>query len=241
MIEAFSRAASTYDEAAVLAHEVSLSMAARLEFVQIAPVWMADVGCATGEGLAHLQKRYPAAFSLAIDFSEAMLRRARSRSSGLHPVVAEVTGLPLSAGCLDLVWSNLMLHWVGDIRTAFMEIHQVMSAGGLFVFSMLGEDTLLELRAAGASQLPRFREMREVGDALVSEGFKDVVMDREKITLTYGSPRGFLQDQRHLGVRDELLGQASWRQWRKTLTAWPRVEGRLPASFEVIYGHAWKK
>lgn len=239
-IRAFSRASHTYDEAAVLAREVGRSMVARLEFVNIAPVWMADIGCATGEGIVHLQKRYPTACPLAVDFSEAMLRKTRGRSSGASLVAANVTQLPLSGGCLDLVWSNLMLHWVRDVRVALREIHQAMAPGGLLVIAMLGSETLTELRAAGATHLPRFHGMREIGDMLASEGFADIVMDREKITLTYGSPRGFLRDQRHLGVRDELLGYAPWRQWRKTLTAWPLVEGRRSASFEVIYGHAWK-
>jgi len=240
MIEAFSRASSTYDEAAVLAQEVGRSMGARLEFVNIAPVRMADIGCATGEGITYLRSRYPAASSLAIDFSEAMLKQARYRSPELSLIAADVTRLPLPANCLDLVWSNLMLHWVTDMRRALREIHQVMSEGGLLVFSMLGSDTLAELRQAGATQCRAFHGMRDVGDALTAEGFTDVVMDREKITLTYGSPRGFLRDQRYLGVRDALLGRASWQQWRQTFAAWLRVEERLPVSFDILFGHAWK-
>ena len=66
-------------------------------------------------------------------------------------------------------------------------------------------------------------------------------MDMEMITLTYPSARSFLADQRHLGVRDGLLGRQGWRDWRRLLGAWPcDGDGRLPASFEIVYGHAWK-
>jgi malonyl-CoA O-methyltransferase len=76
---------------------------------------------------------------------------------------------------------------------------------------------------------------------LVVAGFGDPVMDMEMITLTYPSPRAFLADQRQLGVRDALLGQLGWRDWRGLLAAWPAdADGRLPASFEIVYGHAWK-
>ena len=76
---------------------------------------------------------------------------------------------------------------------------------------------------------------------LVAVGFGDPVMDMELITLTYPTPRAFLADQRNLGVRDALLGHQGWRDWRRLFGAWPQNdEGRLPASFEIVYGHAWK-
>jgi malonyl-CoA O-methyltransferase len=86
---------------------------------------------------------------------------------------------------------------------------------------------------------------RRVGidvDMLVAAGFADPVMDMEMITLTYAGPRGLLRDQRRLGVRDALFGRLAWRDWRRVLRhyATRRVDDRLPASFEVIYGHAWK-
>jgi malonyl-CoA O-methyltransferase len=121
------------------------------------------------------------------------------------------------------------------------------------MFSMLGPDTCKELRAAAAKVMRsgihgdgagdtarRFLDMHDIGDMLVHTGFADPVMDMEVITLTYRQPRAFLADQRHLGVRDGLLGRMGWRDWRRVFAAWERVEGMLPASFEIVYGHAWK-
>jgi malonyl-CoA O-methyltransferase len=110
---------------------------------------------------------------------------------------------------------------------------------------MLGPDTLKELRRAFAAcgiapSLRPFLDMHDVGDMLVAAGFADPVMDMEHVVLTYRSPRGLLRDQRHLGVRDALLGHLPWQQWRQVLAAWERVKGLLPASFEIVYGHAWK-
>jgi malonyl-CoA O-methyltransferase len=102
------------------------------------------------------------------------------------------------------------------------------------------------LRAAAAKvgagdTARRFLDMHDLGDMLVAAGFGDPVMDMELVTLTYATPRAFLADQRHLGVRDALLGHQGWRDWRRLLGAWPRnAEGRLPASFEIVHGHAWK-
>ena len=250
----FSTAAATYDSAAVLAREVGARMAQRLDLVKIAPNRVADIGCATGDGIRELQKRYPKAQGLALDYALPMLhvvRRATPRlqrlmGRGPRLLNADVCALPLAANSRGLVWSNLMLHWLDDPLPAFRELQRVLEVGGLLCFAMLGPDTLKELREAttrvGAGETAkRFFDMHDLGDMLVAAGFGDPVMDMEMITLTYAGPRAFLADQRHLGVRDGLLGQQGWRDWRRLFGAWSRdADGRLPASFEIVFGHAWK-
>lgn len=239
----FSRAAASYDEAAILAREVGSRMAERLALVRLVPKRVADIGCATGDGVRELQERYPEALPLAIDFARPMLQAVKAhvplwqRLRGRSPRLlnADVRALPLAADSLDLVWSNLVLHWLDDPLPAFKELHRVLAVGGLLNFAMLGPDTLKELRAAGASSLRKFPDMHDVGDLLVAAGFADPVMDMEMITITYRSPRQLLADQRHLGVRDGLLGRLPWREWRRILASW---DGN--ASFEIVYGHAWK-
>lgn len=250
MRQDFSRAAASYDEAAVLAREVSLRMTARLDLVKITPARVADIGCATGDGIRALQARYPQALPLAIDFAPAMLAAVARRVSWLERlrhraprcVAADVRVLPLAGGTLGLAWSNLMLHWLDDPLPAFRELHRVLEVGGLLMFSALGPDTLKELRAAGATTLRHFHDMHDLGDMLMAAGFADPVMDMERIELTYASPRGLLRDQRLLGVRDGLLGPLGFREGRRVFRAWQsqQRDGRLPATFEIVYGHAWK-
>jgi malonyl-CoA O-methyltransferase len=239
----FAAAAATYDEAAVLARETGQRLAERLDLVRLSPKRVADIGCATGDGVRELQRRYPEALPLAIDFARPMLQAVKSqvpllqRLRGKAPrlVNADVRALPLAAGSLDLAWSNLVLHWLDDPLPAFKELHRVLAVGGLVTFAMLGPDTLKELGSVGATSLRKFPDMHDVGDLLIEAGFADPVMDMEMITLAYRSPRKLLADQRHLGVRDGLLGCMPWRDWRRTFRAWDRN-----ASFEVVYGHAWK-
>ena len=251
--ERFSAAAASYDEAAVLAREVGARMLERLECVRLSPQRIADIGCATGDGIYALMQRYPAVLPLAVDFARPTLDAVRARAGwwarlrGRAPlcVNADVRALPLANDSLDLVWSNLMLHWLPDPRPAFDELQRVLRLGGLLHFSLLGPDTLKELRdCARALGLPwqgkSFLDMHDVGDMLMASGFHDPVMEMEMLTLTYRSPRDFLADQRRLGVRDGLLGHLRWRDARRLLLAWPRREGVFPARFEIIYGHAWK-
>jgi malonyl-CoA O-methyltransferase len=261
MREDFARTAASYDEAAVLARETGRRMAERLDLVKIEPRRVADIGCATGDGIRELQRRYPQALPLAIDVALPMLAAVRQRPGlierlrGRTPrtINADVRALPLAGGSLGLAWSNLMLHWLDDPRPALAELHRALEVGGLLMFAMLGPDTLKELRVAaqkvmrsgihldGAGDTARqFLDMHDIGDMLVAAGFADPVMDMEMVTLTYATPRGLLSDQRRLGVRDVLFERMGWRDWRKVLAAWERVEQRLPASFEIVYGHAWK-
>ncbi len=255
MRDEFARAAASYDSAAVVARETGSRMAQRLEYVRLAPTLSADIGCATGDGVRMLRKRYPGAHILGVDFALPMLlatrdrtpliERWRGRAPGL--INADVRALPLARGRLGLVWSNLMLHWLDDPQAAFGEILRVLEVGGLLMFSMLGPDTLKELRAACFElgiepRLRKFLDMHDVGDMLVAAGFADPVMDMEMITLTYRTSRSLLADQRHMGVRDGLLGKMPWRDWRRVFAAYEkhRIDGRLPATFEIVYGHAWK-
>ena len=258
MQQDFSRAAASYDAAAVLARETGRRMAERLDYVNIAPGCIADIGCATGDGIRELQRRYPKALPLAIDFARPMLCAARSRTPLLKRLTrrtprlvnADVRALPLASGCLGLAWSNLMLHWLADPLPALRELQRSLEVGGLLMFAMLGPDTLKELRnacrtagiAEDALPLRRFHDMHDIGDMLLAAGFADPVMDMEMLTLTYSSPRGLLADQRHLGVSQALLGHLPWRDWRRAFKAYAaQHQGqRLPASFEIVYGHAWK-
>ncbi|MCF8197374.1 MAG: methyltransferase domain-containing protein [Sulfuritalea sp.] len=241
-------------------------MAARLDLVKITPQRVADIGCATGDGIRKLQQRYPKALPLALDYALPMLQAVRRASPRLQRLArreprlvnADVRQLPLASNSLGLVWSNLMLHWLEDPLPALRELHRVLEVNGLLSFATLGPDTVKELREAAqkvgvgeicmpgkALRAPaaarRFLDMHDLGDMLVAAGFGDPVMDMERITLTYSTPRAFLADQRHLGVRDALLGQLPWRDWRRLLNAWPQdVDGRFPTTFEIVYAHAWK-
>jgi malonyl-CoA O-methyltransferase len=249
----FARSAGSYDEAAFLARETGLRMGERLDYVKIAPHRVADIGCATGDGALALQKRYRNSQVVAIDYALPMLRVLQARTPrvlrllgrGPRLIGADVNALPVEGNSIGLVWSNLMFHWLTDPLPAFKEIHRALEIGGLLMFAALGPDTLKELRAAGqkvgaGETARRFLDMHDLGDMLLAAGFTDPVMDMELIRVDYRSPRRFLADQRHLGVRDTLLGNLPWQTWRRLFDAATDAEGGLPMSYEIVFGHAWK-
>ncbi len=173
----------------------------------------------------------------------------RLRNRAPRAINADVRALPLANGSLGLAWSNLMLHWLDDppaLNAAFAELHRVLEVGGLLMFSMLGPDTLKELRTAaqkvGAGDTARrFLDMHDIGDMLVQAGFADPVMDMEMVTLTYASPRGLSARPAASGCARRPVS-AGWAgaTGARYSPAGNGVDGRLPASFEIVYGHAWK-
>jgi malonyl-CoA O-methyltransferase len=258
----FARAARRYDAAAVLQREVARRMAERLDLVKAAPRRVLDLGCGTGADFPLLGARYREATLIGCDASPAMLGRARGRGSWLRRlmpllarapalVCADAQRLPLAAGSVGLAWSNLMLHWAADAGAVLREAHRVLETGGVLLFSTLGPDTLKELRAAFASadaapHVHGFTDMHDLGDLLVAAGFAEPVMDMEMITLTYADLDALADDLRASGAVNAAAGRrrgltrpALWRQVRSAYEQ-IRRDGRLPASFEVIYGSAWK-
>ena len=257
----FTRAATSYDAVAVLQREVGGRMLERLDYVKIEPRRVLDVGCGTGISLTALSERYPKSKVIGADASEAMLRTGRTQRSGLRwllpflrssrssLVSADALALPFTAGSLGLVWSNLMLHWLDDPLPAFREIYRALDVGGLLMFSTFGPDTLKELRTSfsdGYAHTQRFADMHDYGDMLLECGYSDPVMDVEALTMTYASLDDLFRDLRQSGAacamqarRRGLMGRSAWNAIRTGYER-HRSEGRLPATFEVVYGHAWK-
>lgn len=265
----FARAAATSDGADLLAREISRRMDERLDYIRLSPRRVLDLGCGTGADLARLGERYPQATLLAADFAVPMLARAGERSGAaevggrrllqrlfgsatksVHRIAADACALPLARGSLGLVWSNLMLTALDDPLPAFEEIHRTLAVDGLLMFSTLGPDTLRELRAVlpgkAGERVHRFIDMHDIGDALVKAGFSDPVMDMEMLTLTYADLDDLLADLRATGATNAATtrprGLSGRTAWAAARTAYDklRVGGRLPATFEVIQGHAWK-
>jgi len=266
---AFGRAAATYDAAAALQREVAARMAARLDVVKIVPAVVLDAGCGTGEATLELAARYAGARVVGMDIALPMLMAARHRAqrSGsvlhrlLRPMLAtsrdavprfvggDVNALPMRGVCVDVVWSNLVLQWVNDVPRAFAEFRRVLTVGGLLSFTTFGPDTLKELRGAfgdGHTHVNRFADMHDLGDMLVHAGFADPVMDMEYVTLTYESPRALLEELKALGATNATRGRPRGLMGRRRLARVEqaleklRRDGRIPATFEVVYGHAWK-
>ena len=252
---AFERAAATYDSADALHREVGRRLLEHLDPIRIEPSRVLDLGCGTGSQLEALARRFPRAHIVGLDFSAAMLRRAAARAPWWKRALgartprfacADLQELPLAAASSGLAFSNLALQWC-DARAVFAEAARVLQKDGLLLFSTLGPDTLRELRAAfGIAPFAGLVDMHDLGDALVAAGFGQPVMEMELLTLEYSSLEALLEDLHAVGALAAAPRKARGLASREGRAAAARAyearrrDGALPATYEIVYGHAWK-
>ncbi|MEJ5209777.1 malonyl-ACP O-methyltransferase BioC [Denitratimonas sp. CY0512] len=252
---AFGRAAPGYAAVAVLQREVEKRLLEHLDYVTTPPQRILDIGCGPGFASAALKARWPRAQVIALDLALPMLRQAGKQAGWWRPrfsrICADARALPLAPGSIDLVFSNLCMQWIPDLPALLTQWRQVLAPGGFLACSTFGPDTLHELRAAFAQvdETPHvngFAPIQALGDGLMSAGFRDPVLDTDHFTLTYASATGLMRELRAIGAgnaasarRRSLTGKARMAAVIEAYDAFRQPDGRLPATWEVIYAHAF--
>jgi malonyl-CoA O-methyltransferase len=264
-VERAARRSSVIDDP--LAREVERRMAERLQYFRLTPKRILEAGCGSAPANEMLRRQFADAESILLDYSFSALARTRTprpgtslfdrarrllRGDAAQRVVGELAHIPLAAGSCGLVWSNLALGATYDPLPVFREWHRILDAGGLVMFSTYGPDTLIELREAFAASgtraehAHRFIDMHDLGDMLVAAGFTEPVMDMEHIALNYADIAGLFRDLRATGQANALLerrrGLLARARWEAMTHAYQRDRRatRIQATFEIVYGHAWR-
>jgi len=250
--------------------EIARRMNERLRLVRLKPEQLLDAGCGAGQQISLLHTRYPSARYIGQDHSAPLLQHAQRAAKkvwpwGWRPLLKKLSGKPaqaqwletdlahtgLAPESLDLVWSNLALHWHAAPHDVLQEWGRILRLNGLVFFSCFGPATLQEVRTAAQQAglqtvTPSFVDMHDFGDLLIEKGFADPVMDQEVLTLTYGNPEKLMADVKALGGnpsigrRAGLLGRDRYQRLLAALEAQRKADGLLHLTVEVAYGHAWR-
>ena len=249
----FDRAAPSYDQHAVLQREIESRLLERLEFQRLEPSMILDLGCGTGSASRTLTGQFPQAGVIALDWAPAMLAKVGAGQitrNGLNTLCADMHSLPLAARSTDLIFSSLALQWSYDLPAVFSEFRRIMKADAMLVFTCFGPDTLYELKQAwrAVDDLPHvndYPDMHDIGDELLAAGFREPVMDTERLTLEYPDVMSLMHELKGIGAHN-VASQRSHGLTGKTglknmLQAYEpfRRGGRYPASYEIIYGTAF--
>lgn len=256
---AFEASAERYDEVAFLQREVASRLLERLELLKMTPERILDLGSGTGHCTEALSERYPNARIVALDLSESMLHHTRQRFSRWQRyrrkhgfVSGDAEQLPFADNSFDMLFSNLTIQWCGNLEQTFSEFRRVLRPGGVLFYTTLGPDTLRELRASWAAVDERvhvntFLDLHDVGDAMLRSRLAEPVMDMEHITLTYRDSMTLMRDLKELGAHNVNPGRHQGltgpRKLKAVMQAYEQFrngDGLLPATYEVIYGHAWR-
>jgi malonyl-CoA O-methyltransferase len=247
----FCRVAKSYDASSVLQRHIAEELIDRLDFFGPVEDTLLDLGSATGYLGRCARRKFPRVSVVEVDMITAMA----IESSKANPLVKAVISLPeklaLADESMPLVLSNLLLHWC-DVGSVFSEVARVLQIGGSFFFSTLGPDTLLELRSAWdqVDSFPHvhdFVDMHDLGDALVMAGLSEPVLDIDRLHVTYQNVSNVIDELRSIGAtnvrrdrRRTWTGKNRYIRFLSACEAFFDQGGRLPTTWEVIYGVATK-
>lgn len=258
MQRSFSRAATLYEQNALLQREIAERMLEDLGDLNLnpAPRQILDLGCGTGYLSRGLAKLYPKARLFSLDIALPMLQQAQAHPVGLRRwlspprfVCADAYRLPIANARVDLLVSNLMLQWCPDYAQVFAEFARVLQPQGRLLFSTFGAGSLHELRDCwaqvdNAPHVHEFVDLHNLGDALLAAGLASPVMSMERITEYYPDSRAVMRHFKAIGAanaaqsrRRGLLGKSAWQQVQAAYEA-KRDEQGLPLSYEIVYGFA---
>lgn len=246
---AFNRHASQYDKVCVLQQEIAKRLFSRLQRLKPNDDIILDLGAGTGILTQHLLHIKPKAMILVLDIAERTLFINRGKHPTIQPLCADAYQLPIKDGQVAMVISNLMLQWCTDLSNLFREISRILEPEGLFLFSTFGTNTLFELKKSWAvvdssTHVNDFVDMHDIGDLLAAE-FQNPVVESEQLVLTYKKVQDLMLDLKQLGanyVPKHHKGLTGKDGFYAMLAQYEyhRKSGKLPATYEVIYGHAWR-
>ncbi len=254
--QAFDNGSANYDEAAVVHKEVGERMIERLQYVNLEPDCVLDLGCNTGRFTRALKKKFKSAQVIAFDLAPKMLELTKQRTPWLqkrktHFVNGDAMSLPFADDSMDLIFSALVFHWVADLSEVLKECARVLKPGGVLVFATFGPDTLRECRTSFAKvddyrHVLDFTDMHDVGDALVASGFAEPVLDVEYFKLMYPSVRALLGEIKAMGANNHhgprrvgLTGKHTFAQFIQHYQQDYQEGNHIPATYEVVYGQAF--
>ncbi len=246
--QAFDQAAATYGAHAVVQREAEDRLLEQLQAESVQPATIVDLGCGPGRAAHRLKRRWPKARVLAVDLSEAMLAQVRAGNGfwrKVEVVCADARRLPLADASVDLLFSNLMLQWVEQPAEVFAELRRILRPGGLLLMHTLGPGTLDELRQSWArvddgEHVNPFIDMHHLGDALLAQGFQQVVVQAENLVLEYRRVNDLMRDLKGIGASNHLpgrqrglTGKGAFARMRQAYEAFRR-DGWLPATWELV-------
>jgi len=244
---AFNKASNQYDAHALLQKEIAIRLNAKLDVIAGNSEVIVDLGAGTGLLSQQLSKRFPDSQLVCLDFAQTSLKNNPSKNR----LCGDAYQLPLADNSVDMIISSLMMQWCPDLNQLFSECHRVLKNDGLILFSTFGPDTLKELKKSWSvvdsdTHVNTFTDMHDIGDQMLQNGFQSPVMEMEKLVLTYQTVTDLLRDLKAIGAQTvndrskSLMGKDKFQLMIKMYESY-RTKEKLPATYEVIYGHAWKK
>ncbi|MDC1382143.1 methyltransferase domain-containing protein [Candidatus Puniceispirillum sp.] len=247
------RAASSYAKFSFLKDEAAMRLADRVDLMRYNFDLCLDIGAHDGRLWNHLACLGKIGTMLHSDPGAKF-----AENSSWPFVVHDFTTLPFAEGKFDAVFSCLNLHWIDDLPGLILQIRNLLRPNGLCLISLLGGNSLNELRASmiaaeqdiiGGSS-PRcapMADIRDVGGLLARAGLALPVADSDRLTVNYPHMFRLMEDLRGMGEQNALIGRQRYPTRRDVFLRaaeiyqekFGKADGSIPVSFEIITLTGW--
>ena len=235
-----------------LLKEVATDMLDRLSIILRPFPLIAELGGHTGLLAQQLKSRQGTDYVLRLEQGSSLLGRED------HGLVFDPEFLPLKPQSLNLLVSPLFLHWVNDLPGTLLQIRQSLAPDGLLLATLLGRESLKELREAfliadseisgGASpRVAPLPDLKDMGNLLQRAGFTLPVVDHDTLTVRYSSLFSLMQDLRRMGATNALTDRSRAFMRRDCLMRAAEIyqerfsdpDGRVRATFQILSLSGW--
>ncbi len=251
-----ARAAAGLKDHDFLFRETAERLCDRLDDVTRSFPLALDLGSRTGQVAQALAGRGGIETLIQCDLAPEMA--AQAAGEGGPVLAADEESLPFAGGVFDLIISNLTLHWVNDLPGALLQTRRALKPDGLFLASVLGGETLRELRQALAEaeiaeedglspRVSPMADVRDLGQLMQRAGFALPVVDSESVTVMYADAMALMADLRGMGETNAVLESRKGFMRKDTLMAaaarysdlFAGEDGKIPATFQVLTMTGW--
>lgn len=243
VVDSFSRAAITYNQAAQLQKTVGEALLSTLP-VDMCGVAL-DLGCGTGFIGGALQTQHAALNVLGVDMAGGMLRMAQQEKA-LRCVQADMEHLPFATQAVDWLLSSLALQWANHLEHCFAEWRRVLRNDGALFFTTFLPNTLQELQQSwrtvdDAVHVNTFIAQEKIVADLRQAGFTQIETVTATHTLYYTQLQDLARELKAIGAHNMNAGRPQGlmgkQRWAKLMAAYEtyRTPRGLPATYEVLY------
>ncbi|WP_106477238.1 malonyl-ACP O-methyltransferase BioC [Phytohalomonas tamaricis] len=242
----FSRAATTYDDAAHLQRTIGHALMERLP-VGLAPARVLDVGCGTGYFTRQLAERFPGAAMLGLDLAHGMLTHARQHTSEATTwLQGDAERLPLAAESMGLVFSSLAVQWCAGLDVFLAEAARVLRPGGWLAFTTLGDGTLHELKALWQDIDPfvhvnEFLSRETIEASVACSSLTPVMHQYQRHVIHHATPEAMMRELKAIGAHNINAGRTPGLTGRQRLMCLRkgyeplRTPAGLPTTYHACY------
>ena len=148
----FDHGSRFYGDSAPFQDELGLQMVTSLAKLDHRGSVAIELGCGVGKLARDVAETWRYKSVVGLDISGGMLKetQGRLREAGAEAelVQADMESLPFRNGSADLIFSNLVFHWLPELAEGFREVERTLKKGGVFLANILTEKTFTEIREA---------------------------------------------------------------------------------------------